>query len=64
MREEFKKILAKHGIYEEPEDVLNAVSDMLDYAADEMKARESYAVNSIKRLRNAAYEVFSLVNEI
>lgn len=65
MREKFKEILKEHGIYgEDPEEILYAVHDMLTLIADETKEKEPYAVNSIDRLEKAAYEVFSLANDL
>ena len=65
MREKFEYILKEHGIYgEDIEEILFAVSDMLNFVADKTKSEESYATNSIDRLEKAAYEVFSLANEL
>ena len=65
MKEEFAKILEEHGIYfEDVEEILFAVSDMLNLVADKTKKEEPYAVNSIKRLEAAAHEVFSLANDL
>lgn len=65
MREKFKGILEDHGIYgEDIEEILYAVSDILDYVADDMKEKEPYATNSIDSLEKAAYEVYSLANEL
>ena len=65
MREKFESILKEHGIYEDDiEEILYAVSDMLNFVADKTKEEEPYATNSIKRLESAAYEVFSLTNEL
>lgn len=65
MREKFESILKEHGIYEEDiEEILYAVSDMLNFVADKTKEEEPYATNSIDRLEKSAYEVFSLANEL
>ena len=65
MKEKFESILYEHGIYgEDVEEILYAVQDMLEYAADETKKKEPYARNSIDRLEKAAYEVFSLANNL
>lgn len=62
MKEKFKKILEENGIYgEEPEDVLYAVHDMILFIADKIKEEEPYATNSIERMENTAYEVYSLI---
>lgn len=65
MKEKFESILKEHGIYgEDVEEILYAVNEMLTYAADDTKEKYPYATNSIDRLENAAYEVFSLANEL
>ena len=61
MREKFEEILKEHGIYgEDPEEILYAVQDMLEFVARETRKKEPYAINSIDRLEKAAYEVFDL----
>lgn len=65
MREKFNEILEKHGIYlEDVEEILNAVSEMLDYAANTLKEKEPYATISIRNLEVAAYEVFDLISNL
>lgn len=65
MREKFDEILKEHGIYgEDVENILNAVYDMVIYAADEMKRNEPYATNAIDWLEKVAYEIFNLKNEL
>lgn len=65
MKEKFENILEKHGIYgEDIEEILYAVSDMLDYVADKTKEEEPYATNAIERLEKAAYEIYNLANEL
>lgn len=60
---QFNYILKEHGIYgEDIESILYAVSDMLNYMADKTKEESPYAVNSIRDLEQAAYEVFDLTN--
>lgn len=63
MREKFNDILKNHGIYgENIEEILYAVSDILEFVAKETKKSEPYAINSIDRLETAAYEVNNLSN--
>ena len=65
LKEKFESILKEHGIYgEDVEDILYAVHDMLVCVADDTKKKEPYATNSIDRLEKAAYEVFSLANDL
>ena len=61
MREKFEEILIHHGLYgENPEDIINAVHDMLVVLANELKEKEPYAVNTINRLEVTALEVFDM----
>lgn len=64
MREKFNQILEKHGIYEDVEEILYAVSDMLEFVAEETRKNEPYATNSIERAKTAAHEVWSLSNDL
>lgn len=65
MREKFESILEEHGIYgEDVEEILYAVSDMLDYVANKIKEDEPYATTSIDELGKASYTVFSLANDL
>lgn len=65
MKEKFESILKEHGILgEDIEEILYAVSDMLNFAADKTKEAYPYATNSVDRLEKAAYEVHSLANEL
>ena len=62
MKKEFESILKKNGIsYENIEDVMYSVSDMLYCLQDKIKAKEPYAKHSINRLEVAAQEVNDLV---
>ena len=65
MREKFERILEDYGICgEDIEEILYSVSDMLKLVAEETKANEPYAINSIDRLEKAAYEVSNLATEL
>lgn len=65
MKDKFEEILQSHGIYgEDIEEILYAVSDMLEYAAKQTRKEAPYAVTSIKKLEDAAYQVFDLGNEL
>lgn len=62
MKKEFENILKKNKIqYENIEDVLYAVSDMLCCVQDKIKEKEPYAIHSIDRLEVAAQEVDDLI---
>ena len=61
MREKFEEVLKYHGLYgENPEDIVNAVHDMLMVLVNELKEKEPYAVNTINRLEVTALEVFDM----
>ena len=61
MRDRFEKILNQHGVYgEDVVEILFAVSDMLELSADDLEKNEPYAVITIKRLREAAHDVWEL----
>ena len=65
LKEKFESILKEHGIYgEDVEDILYAVHDMLVCVDDDTKKKEPYDKNSVDRLEKAAYEVFSLANDL
>ncbi len=65
MKEKFESILKDHGIYgEDVEEILYAVSEMLDYMADKTREEEPYATNTIDRIEAAAREVFDLTMEV
>ena len=65
MREKFDEILKKHGIYgEDVENVLNAVSEIMECVANTLREKEPYAVICIRNLDIAAYEVFDLASHL
>ena len=44
----------------EIENAIQFVQDLLEFRAKKLQENEPYAVNSIRRIREAAYEVFDL----
>ena len=59
MKEKFEEVLKYHGLYgEDPADIFYAVHDMLLVLVQELKEKEPYAVNTIKKLEETALEVF------
>ena len=59
MRKKFEEVLKYHGLYgEDPEEIFNAVHDMLIVLANDLKEKEPYAVHTIDRLKVTALEVF------
>lgn len=62
MERKFYEILRENGIFgEDVNAVLYAVSEMLEYAADETKRKEPYAIHTIDDLRSAKNSVQDLV---
>lgn len=58
---ELKKIMADNYIFEsEVDDVIQFVHDLLEFQANEIEKNEPYATNTIRRLREAAHEVWEL----
>lgn len=62
---EFKQLKQKYNIADcEVDDVCNFVSDLIYKRAEEVEREEPYAVNTIMRLKDAAYEAWDLINYI
>ena len=60
-KENLKEIMKRNCILDcEVDDTMNFVQDLFEFLAKEIEATEPYAVNCIKRLRDAAYEVWNL----
>ena len=58
---ELKKIMSENYIFEsELDDAIQFVQDLLEFQAKEIEQNEPYATNSIRRLRDAAHEVWEL----
>ena len=58
---ELKKIMEDNYIFvSEVEDAINFVQDLLEFQVKELEKNEPYATNTIKRLRDAAHEVWEL----
>lgn len=58
---ELKKIMDDNYIFNSDwEDAIQFVQDLLEFQAKELEKTEPYAVNTIKRLRDSAYEVWQL----
>lgn len=65
LREEFTEILEnKYEIYENVDDILYAVQDMLEFMVEDTKTRTPYATNSINRYEQAAQEVSFLISDL
>ena len=58
---ELKKIMADNYIFEsEVDDAIQFVQDLLEFKVKELEENEPYAINTIRRLREAAHEVWEL----
>lgn len=64
-KEELKKIMEDNTILDcEIENAIQFVQDLLEFRAKETERDEPYATNSIKHMKEAAYEVFDLQNYV
>lgn len=58
---ELKKIMKDNYIFNNDwMDAIQFVQDLLEFQAKELEETEPYAINAIKRLKDAAYEVWNL----
>ncbi len=58
---ELDKIMKENYIFpSELDDVIQFVQDLLEFQAKELEKNEPYAVNTIRRLKDAAHEVWGL----
>ena len=58
---QFYDIMKRNGIlFFDVEDTINFVNELLEFQAQEIEETEPYATNTIRRLKDAAYEVFCL----
>lgn len=61
---ELNELKKKYFIYDDVEEILDFVSELLHRRAKEIERIEPYATNTIKRLEDAAYEVWDLIDYI
>lgn len=60
-KQQFEEILKRNLILPcDVEDSIDFVNELLELQARELEETEPYAVNTIRRLKDAAYEVFCL----
>jgi len=58
---ELYKIMGENYIFpSEVDDAIQFVQDLLEFQANELEKNEPYATTSIRRLREAAHEVWEL----
>jgi len=61
---EFHELKKKYCIYDDIDDILDFVSELLHKRAKELEATEPYAMREIDFLTKAAYEVWDLIDYI
>jgi len=62
---ELKKLMSKYMVFGNDIDyICNFCSEVLEAKAKELEETEPYATNTIKRYKDAAYEVFDLIDYI
>ncbi len=61
---EFNEIRKKYLIYDDIDDVLDFISELLHRKARELEKTDPYATREIDFLDKAAYEVWDLINYI
>lgn len=62
--QELNKLKKKYGIYDDIDNVLDFISELLHRRAREIEKTEPYAINAIEFLDKAAYEVWNLIDYI
>lgn len=60
----FNELRKKYGIYDDIDDVLDFVSELLHKRAREIEKNEPYATRTVEFLDKAAYEVWDLIDYI
>ena len=61
---EFNELRKKYSIYDDIDDVLDFVSELLHRRAREIEKSEPYATRTVDELDKAAYEVWDLIDYI
>ena len=61
---EINELKAQYGIYDDIDDVLDFVSELLHRRAREVAKDEPYAQKTIEFLDKAAYEVWDMINHV
>jgi hypothetical protein len=58
---ELKKIMSDNYVFDsEIDDTIQFVQDLIEFKAKELEKNEPYATNTIRRLKDAAHEVWGL----
>ena len=61
---EFNELKKKYSIYDDIDEVLDFVSELLSRRARDLEKEEPYATRAIDSLDKAAYEVWDLIDYI
>ena len=61
---EFHELKVKYGIYDDIDDVLDFVSELLHRRAREIEKNEPYATRTVDELDKAAHEVWDLIDYV
>ena len=61
---EFNELKKKYGIYDDIDDVLDFVSELLNQRAREIEKKEPYATRTVDELDKAAHEVWDLIDYV
>ena len=62
-RERFETMLEERYSIDNPDEIIEAVSDFLKEEADRIEEAEPYATNTIKRYRDAADIVYFMLED-
>lgn len=64
-KSELKNLMERYLVFEsEIDDICNFISEIFEAKAKELEENEPYAVNTIRRYKDVAYEVFNLINDL
>lgn len=64
-KSELEKLMKKHLVFTNDIDsICDFISEVLEAKAKHLEETEPYATNTIKRYKDAAYEVFNLTYEL
>ena len=62
--QKFNELKKRYFIYDDVEAILDFVSELQYMVARETESKEPYAVNTIKKLDDAAHEVWGLIEYV
>lgn len=62
-REKFEKMLNDACMFDDPDEIVEVVSDFLEDEANRIEVEEPYAVNTIREYRATARMVYNMLND-